>query len=132
VEAELREIVAACEGASIDEPFVSVPGYALDRQHPWAKLVSEALNQPADGVVPYSTDASILQKANIPCLLYGPGQIKAAHSADECVAVAELLEAVEGYRAILRRAAENERIYGSSGSIVGRKNIMPPPHHRRL
>jgi len=104
----------------MDEPFVSVPGYALDQQHPWAKLAAAALKQPADGVVPYATDASILQKADIPCLIYGPGQVKAAHSADECVAVDELLEGVEGYRAILRRAAENERIYGSSGSIVGR------------
>jgi len=108
VEAELRELVAACEGASIDEPFVSVPGYALDEQHPWARLVAGALKQPADGVVPYATDASVLQKANIPCLIYGPGQVKAAHSADECVAVAELLEAVGGYRAIIRRAADKE------------------------
>ncbi|HUW31399.1 MAG TPA: M20/M25/M40 family metallo-hydrolase, partial [Planctomycetota bacterium] len=100
--AELRTAVAGIKGVTIDKPYVSVPGFEIDVNHPWARRVSSALRQTADGVAAYATDASVLHTAGIPCLVYGPGAPGAAHSADEHIAVDEVLRAVEGYRNIIR------------------------------
>jgi len=99
--AELQAAVAGIKGVTIDKPYVNVPGFAIDVNHPWARRISGALKQPADGVAPYATDASVLHHAGMPCLVYGPAAPGAAHSADEHVAVDEVLRAVEGYRAII-------------------------------
>jgi len=99
---ELYAAVSGIGGVTIDKPYVSVPGFAIDANHPWARRVSGALRQTADGVAAYATDASVLHTAGIPCLVYGPGEPGAAHSADEHIAVDEVLRAVGGYRGIIR------------------------------
>jgi succinyl-diaminopimelate desuccinylase len=45
--------------------------------------------------VPYNTDASHFAAAGIPCVVFGPGYIAQAHSADEFVEVSQLAAAVE-------------------------------------
>jgi acetylornithine deacetylase len=52
-------------------------------------------------VFPYTTDIPFLDRWGQP-LLFGPGSIHTAHTADEFVELAELQRAVEGYVAIAR------------------------------
>jgi acetylornithine deacetylase len=52
--------------------------------------------------VPYSTDASKLARAGIPTVVWGPGSIDQAHTADEFVACHEVERAVEFYGRVMR------------------------------
>ena len=52
-------------------------------------------------VFPYTTDIPFLNSWGEP-LLFGPGSIHMAHTADESVAVADLYAAVDGYTTIAR------------------------------
>lgn len=52
-------------------------------------------------VFPYTTDIPFLHRWGQP-LLFGPGSIHVAHTADECVEIADLDAAVEGYMRIAR------------------------------
>ena len=47
--------------------------------------------------VAYGSDASILANAGIPSVLCGPGDIAYAHTADEFVPIAEVVQAAEIY-----------------------------------
>ena len=56
-----------------------------------------------EGVVfPYTTDIPFLRAWGQP-LLFGPGSIHVAHTADEFISISELLAAVEHYRTIARQ-----------------------------
>ena len=47
--------------------------------------------------VPYSSDASKLQRTGIPTIVYGPGSIAQAHSREEWVPIQEVADAAEFY-----------------------------------
>lgn len=58
-------------------------------------------------VLAYGTDAFGLAKNQIPHkLLYGPGTIHVAHSATEHISTDDLLEAVQGYKSLIKWALE--------------------------
>jgi acetylornithine deacetylase len=57
-------------------------------------------------VFPYTTDVPLLSRWGTPLLL-GPGSIHAAHTADEHVAIDELLEAVSVYESLVRRLLDS-------------------------
>jgi acetylornithine deacetylase len=100
---QLEDFLRREEG--IDFPFVSHP--------PWESKValspagSEELVRLLGGVlddvqgghrvvgVPYGTDASTLAAAGIPSVVFGPGDIAQAHTADEWVALDEVRQASE-------------------------------------
>ena len=53
-------------------------------------------------VFPYTTDIPFLRAWGQP-LLFGPGSIHVAHTADEFISISELLAAVAHYRTIARQ-----------------------------
>jgi len=55
-----------------------------------ARDVADALNLPVGNAVDFWTEASLFSQAGYTALVYGPGNIAQAHSADEWVALAEL------------------------------------------
>jgi acetylornithine deacetylase len=59
-------------------------------------------------VFPYTTDIPFLSRWGDP-LLFGPGSIHAAHTADESVAIAELTEAADHYIRIARHLLDAPR-----------------------
>jgi acetylornithine deacetylase len=59
-------------------------------------------------VFPYTTDIPFLSRWGAP-LLFGPGSIHAAHTADESVAIAELTEAADHYVTIARHLLDATR-----------------------
>jgi acetylornithine deacetylase len=62
----------------------------------------------AAAVFPYTTDIPFLARWGDP-LLFGPGSIHAAHTADESVAIAELTEAADHYVRIARHLLDAPR-----------------------
>jgi len=102
--AEIRTAVAGAPGAVLEDPFLAVPGMEIPADHPWRRLVSTAVGASRDIGVPYATDASILSAAGVPCTVLGPGSPKAAHTADEHVAIEQVQRAVEIYEAVLYTA----------------------------
>ena len=57
-------------------------------------------------VFPYTTDLPFLDHWGKP-LLYGPGSIKVAHSADEYVKISHLRDAVDGYVTLATKLLAN-------------------------
>ncbi|MNI51118.1 putative succinyl-diaminopimelate desuccinylase [compost metagenome] len=54
--------------------------------------------------VPYYTDGSVLNKhANLPILIYGPGDPKLAHQPDEWVDIDEYVRSIDFYRDLIIR-----------------------------
>lgn len=71
----------------------------------WAEVVATTARDAGArnvGVVgvPYGTNAATIATAGIPTVVFGPGSIEQAHTADEWIAVDQLQQAVEVYRRI--------------------------------
>ncbi len=87
------------------------PGWAVPADAPHAVRAREALGRaglPAETFyAPYSTNGTATAgRAGIPTLVYGAGDITAAHAIDESVAVEQLERAVRGYQALARGLRE--------------------------
>jgi acetylornithine deacetylase/succinyl-diaminopimelate desuccinylase-like protein len=88
------------------------PGWAVEADALHAQQARRALAA-ADldrGVfyAPYSTNATATAgRAGLPTLIYGAGEIGAAHAVDESVDVEELLAALRGYQALARGLGTN-------------------------
>jgi acetylornithine deacetylase len=105
----LGEIDAALDSIRIEWPDVSIerPDPDLDVAPLDTSLderiviaasaaAAEVGLDPAPTSVPYGSDASYLHdEASIPCIVFGPGSIEVAHSADEYVPLAELTAAAQ-------------------------------------
>jgi acetylornithine deacetylase/succinyl-diaminopimelate desuccinylase-like protein len=83
------------------------PGWAVAADAPHAQRARQAL---ADAglahdifYAPYSTNATATAgRAGLPTLIYGAGDISAAHAVDESVGVDELFATFRGYQALAR------------------------------
>ena len=62
----------------------------------------ETLSGAVGPAVPFNTDAHTLAPLGARMLLLGPGDMRCAHGPDECLAIAELAEGIDVYRAIAR------------------------------
>ena len=90
------------------------PGLDLPEQHPLLQQVNALLGtQRAPGRVAYSTEAGLFQRAGIPTVLCGPGDIAQAHRPDEYVALSQLAACERFLRAF---ASEYARPRSSSVS----------------
>jgi len=58
--------------------------------------------------VSFGSDASAMTRAGIPTIIFGPGSIDQAHTADEFVAVAEVARAARMLADMARRFASGE------------------------
>lgn len=51
----------------------------------------------ASGTAPYATNGGFFSQAGIPCVVFGPGSIAQAHTADEFIDLAQVEQAVDVY-----------------------------------
>jgi acetylornithine deacetylase/succinyl-diaminopimelate desuccinylase-like protein len=72
---------------------------ATDPDLPWVRLLMRQARQREPRGVHFFCDASVLSQGGIPSVVFGPGNIAQAHTADEWIAVRE----VEAATAILTR-----------------------------
>ena len=87
------------------------PGWAVAADTPHAQRARQALEQAGLDrgafYAPYSTNATeTAGRRGISTLVYGAGDISAAHAVGESIEVAELLDAFRGYQALARGLAE--------------------------
>jgi acetylornithine deacetylase len=66
-----------------------------------ARDLAEALGLPIGNAVDFWTEASLFSAAGLTALVYGPGDIAQAHSADEWVALRQLQEAANNYQRLM-------------------------------
>ncbi|MGI9176310.1 MAG: M20 family metallopeptidase [Pirellulales bacterium] len=107
----IARIAAACPGARIehDEPFLESAGLADATGDPKAavwveRLVTEARGRGAEAArsaARYGTNASVFTAAGVPSVVFGPGSIEQAHTADEWIDLAEVGTAAEILAAIV-------------------------------
>ena len=86
------------------------PGWAVEVGSDHARRARQALADAGLGhdvfYAPYSTNATVTAgRAGIPTLVYGAGDISAAHAVDESVGEDELLAALRGYQTLARGLA---------------------------
>jgi putative selenium metabolism hydrolase len=86
------------------------PGWAVAADAPHAQRARQALDQAGldRGVfyAPYSTNGTATAgRPGLPTLIYGAGDISAAHAVDESVGVDELGDSFRGYQALARGLA---------------------------
>jgi putative selenium metabolism hydrolase len=87
------------------------PGWAAPADAPHARRAALELEraglESGHFYAPYSTNATATAgRAGLPTIVYGAGDISAAHAVDESVAVGELERAVRGYQALARALAD--------------------------
>jgi len=87
----------------VDEALDTAVGEAVVQA---AMAVADDLGLPAEPVgVPYGSDASKLSRQGIPSIVFGPGSIDLAHTANESVPLDQVTRARDFYREVVRRFA---------------------------
>lgn len=66
-----------------------------------ARDLADALQMPIGNAVDFWTEASLFSAAGLTALVYGPGDIAQAHTADEWVSLEQLVTATAAYRRML-------------------------------
>ena len=98
-----REILALLRrrnltAAFVHEKLLPCPPLATDPRHPLVTRFLKCAAQRKPAGVRYFSDASVLARGGIPSVVFGPGDIAQAHTADEWISLA----ALERGHAILR------------------------------
>ncbi len=75
------------------------PALETDPRHPWVQLLCAAASQNRTWGVNYFCDAAPLAAGGIPSIVFGPGDIAQAHTADEWISI----ESLDRGTAILQR-----------------------------
>ncbi len=106
----IEAIAAACPGESIEHepPFLESGG--LSGEGPAAAAAAHRLTQAAAAVgvtarqlaARYGTNACIYAAAGLPCVVFGPGSIAQAHTADEWIDLAEVGRATDVLERLVR------------------------------
>ena len=84
-----------------EAPFLLALSLSDEHNRPLAeKLLASAtgLVEPCRAVgVPYGTDGAVFAAAGVPTVIFGPGSIAQAHTADEWIALDQVEKAAEIY-----------------------------------
>jgi acetylornithine deacetylase len=103
---EVRRVLAEVSGWHFHPPHVDVRGMDVPRESPVVRRLAEAVRGVTGSVTiesaQYATDAGIYGAAGIPTVVFGPGDITQAHTADEWIDLEEL----RGASTVIRRFLE--------------------------
>lgn len=93
----VRELLADLPHWEMSEPHVAAKGMDVPEATPVVRNLSRAIHTVTGNAVvegaSYATDAGIYTSAGIPTVIFGPGDIADAHTANEHISIAELLKA---------------------------------------
>jgi succinyl-diaminopimelate desuccinylase len=92
---------------AVESPFIDTIGMDVPENSPIVTAMqsvcrSFGLSTEPSGV-PFGSDATKMTAAGIPSVIFGPGSIEQAHTADEFVRVAEVAKAAEMLAALARK-----------------------------
>jgi len=105
------------------EPYEYYPPFAIAETHPLIHALRRACREagcgePACVGAPWAANAGLMQAAaGTTCVIFGPGDIAQAHTADEWIALAEVERAVSVFTALA--TADNPRPGKRSASRTG-------------
>jgi acetylornithine deacetylase/succinyl-diaminopimelate desuccinylase-like protein len=92
--APVEKLLKDIRGWSMDEPHLSVKGMEVAGDSEIVRLLGEAMAteriQPVVEGAQYATDAGTYNDAGIPTIVFGPGDIGRAHTAEEYVEIDQL------------------------------------------
>ena len=92
----LAEMYEIHPGATIETKTIcEVDGLEWRESSPALKLMIDLLGQTPVDVVAYGTEAGLFQAAGIPAVVWGPGDISAAHRPNEFVDVTDLISCLQ-------------------------------------
>ncbi len=101
----LTQTVSGDGSFECSEPWLRSPALAPEKSAEVVRRLGQAIDSVVGShqvtAVPYGTDAATIAEAGIPAVVFGPGDIAKAHTADECVP----LDEVEAVSEILYRFA---------------------------
>ncbi|HVY49581.1 MAG TPA: peptidase dimerization domain-containing protein, partial [Minicystis sp.] len=80
----------------------SLPGPSRSAEP--ARALAASLGLPPGAPVDFWTEAALFSDAGVPSIVYGPGDIREAHTSGESVALATLAEAFETYARLFASA----------------------------
>ncbi len=100
----LRRI--APEADVVTRPTVSVAGLKADPDSPAAALMRRLTGANATIGVSFTTEAGLFQRARIPAIVCGPGDIAQAHQPDEFVEVTEMAACLDLLAKVVAWAAD--------------------------
>ena len=83
------------------DPLPAGGGVLAQSRSDAARAFAESLQLEIGPAVDFWTEAALFSAAGLTALVYGPGDIAQAHSADEWVLLSELAEAAQTYRRII-------------------------------
>ncbi len=95
----VRELLADLPHWEMSEPHVAAKGMEVPEAAPVVRNLFRSIQAVAGNAVvegaSYATDAGIYTPAGIPTVIFGPGDIADAHTANEHISITELLKAEE-------------------------------------
>lgn len=86
-----------------EPPGVIDSGYEISANSELVRQACAVVGKGESEVVFYSCDASKIAAKSVPCIILGPGDIAAAHTANESIAVDELEAGAETYLRLARK-----------------------------
>jgi len=121
----IARIAAACGDARVEheEPFLESGG--LGDADPAAAALAGRLTAAARsrGGAPrrlaarYGTNASVFAAAGVPCVVFGPGSIAQAHTAEEWIDLAQVDAAADALAALVHAPAATAWSHGTPGPV---------------
>jgi acetylornithine deacetylase len=91
------ELLAPIRAAALPDVEIeflsSYPPLAMTEDHPLAALAERLSGHAPLAAVSYGTEAGLFQRAGVPTVICGPGDISRAHKPEEYITVAELTQA---------------------------------------
>jgi acetylornithine deacetylase len=102
----IPEMLAVSEEAGIyfDE-FNVTAGLSTPDDDPWVALIARLVGAESVHRVAFTTEAGLFQKAGVPALVCGPGDIAQAHRADEFITLDQLARGEHLVRALVDHLA---------------------------
>jgi acetylornithine deacetylase len=91
------------------ETLIRVPGLKADPESALFKLLSSLCSDNAIRKVAYGSEAGLFQRAGIPAVICGPGDIVRAHRENEYIELRELDECERLVRSLIRGSTANDQ-----------------------
>jgi putative selenium metabolism hydrolase len=105
VEVNLATLRQVCYTGRVLERLDFLPAWKVLPDNPWRVRILDGLRSrglPAETMCAgFGTNASAAAEQGLTAFIYGPGDLAQAHIVDEWVAVNQVEQAVEGYRALV-------------------------------
>jgi acetylornithine deacetylase/succinyl-diaminopimelate desuccinylase family protein len=101
----LRDMLAEVGGTTVEPPYLAAAGMEVPDNATVVRLLADAIREETGDVIiegaHYATDAGLYNRAGIPTVVFGPGDIAQAHASIEFMELMQLQQATAIIKRIL-------------------------------